>query len=144
MFVEGSLVQILDKGSATNIVSIFEVKENQIRIIYEEGEFYREDNLIKKFAENPQIKRIILKTPLEEGTSWESAKHKKEIVEVNKTVNLPAGSFHDVVKVQSSPLSEKDNYETYRYYAKNIGLIKQVTKGEEYENRLELEFYGNR
>ncbi|MCK8825944.1 hypothetical protein, partial [Fuchsiella alkaliacetigena] len=59
-------------------------------------------------------------------------------------VNLPAGSFHDVVKVQSSPLSEKDNYKIYRYYAKNIGLIKQVTKGEEYENRLELEFYGNR
>ncbi|MCK8818220.1 hypothetical protein MWH28_12715 [Natroniella sulfidigena] len=144
MFTEEPYVQILDKGTGTNIVLVYEVQEDQIGKIIEEAEFYEEDNLIEELDEEPEVQEVILQEPLEEGATWETNDQQREIVAINETITVPAGTFYDVIQIRIISLNEEDNNETYHYYAKNVGLIKQETIGEDFERILELESYGNR
>ncbi|MCK8826561.1 hypothetical protein MWH25_02200 [Natroniella acetigena] len=144
MFTEEPYVQILDKGTGTNIVLVYTVQEEQIGKIIEEAEFYEEDNLIEELEEEPEVQELILQQPLEEGATWETNDQQREIVATDEIITVPAGTFYDVIQVRVTSLNEEDNNETYHYYAKNVGLIKQETIGEDFERILELETYGNR
>ncbi|MCK8817598.1 hypothetical protein MWH28_09535 [Natroniella sulfidigena] len=144
MFTEEPYVQILDKGTGTNIVLVYAVQEEQIGKIIEEAEFYEEDNLIEELEEEPEVQELILQQPLEEGATWETNDQQREIVATDEIITVPAGTFYDVIQVRVTSLNEEDNNETYHYYAKNVGLIKQETIGEDFERIFELETYGNR
>ncbi|WP_408956252.1 hypothetical protein [Natroniella sp. ANB-PHB2] len=144
MFAEEPYVQILDKGTGTNIVLVYTVQEDQIGKIIEEAEFYEEGNLIEELEEEPEVQEVILQQPLEEGTTWETNEQQREIVATNEIITVPAGTFYDVIQVRITSLNEEDSNETYHYYSKNVGLIKQETIGEDFERILELETYGNR
>ncbi|ADQ14905.1 hypothetical protein [Halanaerobium hydrogeniformans] len=142
MFTENSYGQILDKGTGTNIVLVYKVEENRIVKIFAEAEFYDENNLIKKLEEEAEVQEVILQLPLEEGATWETNDKKRRIVSTDKVITVPAGTFYDVIQIKITSLNQENNNKSYHYYAKNIGLIKQKTIGENFEITLELEFYG--
>ena len=47
------------------------------------------------------------------------------VIEVGLTVTVPAGTFRNCLKIQE-PLS--DGAIAYKYYAPNVGVIKEVMK----------------
>lgn len=129
MYVSDSFMQVLDIGTGTNIVYVFEVKEDEVVLLTEEAEFYEETNLIEQVKEN-EAKDVLLKAPIKEGTTWETTERTREITAINKTITVPAGTFHDVLEVKIGSKNDDSDTVTYEYYAKNIGLIKQKTVDE--------------
>lgn len=127
MYVEENIAQVLDKRTGTNLVSLYEVSEDQVGLLYEQGEFYADDNLIESMDGDLEVQEVILKAPLEEGASWESNSNHREIVETGMEVTTPFATYENVIKVRTTPLDGDGSYEQYHYYAKDIGLIKEVS-----------------
>ena len=141
MFVREPYFQVLDRMTGTNIVKVYKVSEDEIGLVFEEGEFYSEENLLDGMDKESEVEEIILKKPVEPGNSWETDNRKREITSVGKTVTVPAGTFYDVVEVKSAPLDE-EGIVNYYYYAKNIGLVKRESFDDE-GNRLTILELGN-
>ncbi|MFW5988286.1 MAG: hypothetical protein ACOCQA_02475 [bacterium] len=142
-YVEKPFVQIHDNNGGTIVATIYKVKEDRISIISQQEEFYSEDNLLLKLDKDVKEKEIILKTPLQEGNSWESNDKRKEIIKTGMTLELPAGKFYDVIKVESKLTNRENELTNYYYYAKNIGLVKEESKGENFNVISELKAYKN-
>ena len=136
MYVDNEYLQLTDDNGGTVVVKIYKVTDEKIIELYSEGEFYEEKNLIPEIEGNKKG-NIILKTPLEVGNKWESEEQKREIVLVKQIINVPAGAFHQVIKVKIS-YTESNNI-GYEYFAPNIGLIKREYFGENFEVKSELE-----
>lgn len=86
--------------------------------------YYKEDKT-GLIIGNPDYEKFSFKHlvyPVKIGTTWsytnyEGKKITSKITSVTKTIKTRAGTFKNVVEV-------KDSDGTYRYYAKNVGLIK--------------------
>ncbi|MFJ8246200.1 SH3 domain-containing protein [Peribacillus asahii] len=75
--------------------------------------------------------------PVIVGKSWIASENKEiaTILSVNKTIKTSAGTFKNVVEVKY----EYDNgYYYTAYFAKNVGLIKSVSKDETYYELVSL------
>lgn len=143
LYIDSPFVQVHEDNGGTVVASVYKVEEEQVSLVKREAEYYSEENLIPKLKEQEELKveEVIIKNPLEEGTTWETNGKTKEIVEIDTELEVPAGKFYDVIKIKSET-DEADNDMThYHYYAKNIGLIKQRSAGEDYEILSELESY---
>ena len=139
MFVEDKYLQFTDDNGGTVVVKIYKVSDQEINEIYEEAEFYEDDNLIPDVIKDEEKKKIILKAPLEVGNSWNNNGEKREIVAVNQKVKVPAGTFYHVVRVK---ITYQDNDNTrYNYFAPNIGLIKTEYFGEGFKIKSELKSF---
>lgn len=64
---------------------------------------------------------MILKTPLQVGTKWESTDGTREIVDLNATVDTPVGKFEKVLKIK---ITFPDSI-TYEYFKDGVGLVKR-------------------
>ena len=136
-------VQIHDNNGGTIVATVYKVEEDKVSIIKSQEEFYSDESLLLDIEENEKEKEVILKSPIQKGTNWETNNKRKEIVDINMSLKVPAGRFYDVIKVKSSLLDEKNGVVTYSYYAQNTGLIKRESIGDEFEVISELETYGN-
>ncbi|MCK4259771.1 MAG: hypothetical protein KAX49_12380 [Halanaerobiales bacterium] len=83
---------------------------------------------------------IVLKTPLRVGNTWESGDRIREIIDIDETVTIPAGTFYNVIKVKVIT-KEENNFEIYEYYAENVGLILKESKFDGNEVRSKLKSY---
>ena len=137
-------VQFHDETTGTIVANIYRLGQDQVSLIYQEPEFYTEENLIEKIDVTEEKEEdIILKAPLEEGGVWETETRRREIVAIGEEITTEAGDFHDVIKIKVENLEQENSFITYEYYAKNIGLIKRLNIGEDdYEIRAELERFG--
>jgi len=63
--------------------------------------------------------RYIVKGPFEPGSSWSDIGGRSVIVSVDETVVVPAGTFHECLKIRSEGEVQSDSW-----YAPGVGLIK--------------------
>lgn len=124
-FATPGFLQIEDL-SGTNLVKIVEVTPEEIRVVWSAEEFYEDRNLLEP-SPGRRERLVLLKTPLEVGTSWSDDRFRREIVEVNKVVQVPLGTFCDVIVVKSEVLDASEGVQ-YEYYAKNMGLIRRESQ----------------
>ncbi|MEJ6952011.1 TapB family protein [Natronospora cellulosivora (SeqCode)] len=129
--VENQHAQIHDATAGTIIAALYSFEDDRISIVNRQEEFYSDENIIDELMEE-EIIDVILKKPLEVGTSWEIGHRYKEIIAIEDEITVPAGTFYDVIKVKTEYI-DQDTFTTYDYYAKNIGLILRENIDENYK-----------
>ena len=117
---DGDRVQLNDNNAGTSTGKVFHVTSDTIVQEFSTEEFYSDKSL---FNEKPNSHLVYVQAPLKAGTFWRDSQGKREIVGINETVQVPAGSFQHVVKVKITPLNQKLANEQFEYYAAGTGLI---------------------
>ena len=118
LYAEGNKSQIKDDNGGAVSTGVYRITADAVTQVYFEGEDYEPVNKLNQ-PENRNI--AILKAPIKAGNKWTAETSTREIIDVNATVNTPAGTFDDCVKVKIT-----DTHSTmYEYYKKGIGLVKR-------------------
>ena len=124
----------MEDASGTNLAQVVELTPEQLRMVWSEEEFYEAVSLLPEETRQTRefgraLDLILLAAPIVEGQSWTDAHYQREIIATDETVTVPLGTFYEVVVVKSRSL-EAEDFLTYEYYAKNVGLIKRVSVSE--------------
>lgn len=118
-FIEGNRAQIKTVNPGTSLVRIVENKDGVLKEIYFEGEFYHIENILDREAVE---ENIILKEPLEVGTSWKDPEgNTKEISSLNAEIKTPYKTF-EALEVTT----KKKDSRVYEYYVKDLGLVASI------------------
>lgn len=117
--IENGKVQIKVKDTAIDVVTVYEVSHEEIKLIYaleDDGDLIEVD--LSSLENNRE--EVLIKAPIKKGAKWQNPQGGKyEITGIDIKVNTPAGDFNTI------EISYKtDSYEVKRYYAKGIGLVK--------------------
>ncbi len=118
LFLEGDKAQFVEDNGGTVSGAVFKVTEEEITRTFFQGEEYNETNLLNQDSNDSLV---ILKAPLKVGTKWETPREVREIVEIDATVDTPAGKFEDCIKVSI----KLENSALYEYFKEGIGLVKR-------------------
>ncbi len=137
---EGDRVQVNDNNEGTSMGKVFHVTSDAIVQEFSTEEFYSDKTL---FNEKPNTHLVYLKAPLKGGALWQDCQGKREIVSINETVQVPAGSFQHVVKVKITPLNQKPANEQFEYYAAGTGLIMREFFSDGYVITSKLKSFSN-
>jgi len=122
LFTKGNLAQTSDDNGGTVITRIIETTDNGLKILYFQPEDYQPSNLLEtSFTANSQ--NLIIKNPIQIGTSWTDPDGKKEISALDSVVDTPLGKFDGCLKIKIS--TEKDTSIVYQYFKKGVGMVKQ-------------------
>jgi hypothetical protein len=118
-YIKGDRVQLRKNNGGTEVVSVIENKNGELKIIFSKEEtYFREDFTSKPSNED----EILLKEPLVKGTSWTlSDGRKRYISNVDMDITTPAGNFKAL-----EITTESSDSKTLDYYGLNTGLIKSV------------------
>ena len=122
-YSEDNKYQVMIDNGGTRAANIYEIKDDSIVNTYMEGEVYDEKNVLEN---NANIDTIIIKLPIEAGNKWVSEENSYEIIDINASVTVPAGTFQDCITVKEI-YKDKTAYRNY-YYKKNVGLVKSEYK----------------
>lgn len=120
LYKEGNRVQIIDGNPGTTMVTIYEITDEKVSVVYSEGEFYEETNILS--TEN-NMDQPILVAPIKENETWESNGNKYTIISVNESVETDAGNFEECVLVKVE-YPENPAYSNI-YYKADLGMVKQ-------------------
>ena len=114
---QGDLAQFRGK-SGTTTGSLFKVTNDAVTRLARK-ELAEDRNLLTL---TPEENYVLLKAPVVPGTSWANGSETRSIMSIGGVVDVPAGSFQDVVKVEVTTPGQ--TAKTYEYYARDIGLIR--------------------
>lgn len=115
---KGNLSQTKTDNGGTVSAAVFETTDCAVTRVFFKGEEYDGKDFLET---TPNDNTIILKAPLEVGTSWvDQSGVLREIVDVKATVYTPAGNFESCVKVKIS----NEHSTIYEYYKEGVGMIK--------------------
>lgn len=125
-YIKNNRIQLRTNNGGTEVVSVLENKNGQLKIIYSKEEtYYREDLTSKKSNKN----EILLKEPLVKGTSWTLPDGRKRYISnIDVSVSTPAGKFKAV-----EVTTEGNGFKDLDYYASGKGLVKTVYKAKDME-----------
>lgn len=119
-FIEENKIQIKIINAGTIFVKVLEYNNGELKEVFGEGEFYHIENMLNA---NRNSDYILLKEPLEVGTSWTNSNGDSiEITSLNEEIETPLGTYEALEvtnKFKSGPI------EKY-YYGKNIGFIGSI------------------
>ena len=117
-FINGNKIQLRVVNPGTISAEVYTVDDDALTLVYAEGEvYYRHD--FTSMATNDEI---LIKAPITVGTSWNIKNSAtRTITAIDKKVTVKAGEF-DTLEVTT----EAEDYTTTQYYARDIGLIKEV------------------
>lgn len=122
-YIEGNRLQIRSNNGGTEMVKVLENKDGELTLVFTRAETYYRENLIQSPA---NYSEILLKEPLEIGTSWTLADgRKRSITNLEAEVTTPLGTYKSLEVTTEG----KDN-KTQDYYAPNIGLVKSIFNSE--------------
>lgn len=141
-YVKQPYVQVYDNNGGTVSVRVYALQKDQIVQVFSQEEFYEEKNILDQIGKDKVPEEVILKSPLQAGTSWESSEWRREIVDVDATVTVPAGTFYHAVKVKMTSKRKENTMTSFDYFAANVGLILREYIGEGIEITSKLESYG--
>lgn len=122
---QGLVQQRVDNGG-TVLARVYEVKEGKLTRLLSRGETYYRENMLDK---SDNSKEVLLMEPLEVGTTWVLTDgSERTITKVDADVSTPLGSYKAIEVV-----SKGKNDTVTDYYVKDIGLVKTVFTGQDYE-----------
>jgi len=120
LYTKDNLAQLSEDNGGTVTTTIYETTPGALKRVYFEGESYNPPNMLEEgFASNENV--IIIKAPISKGTKWDNKDHNREIVDVNASIDTPAGTFQPCLKIKIT----SDNSTVYEYYKKGLGLVKR-------------------
>lgn len=117
---EGDRTQFSVNSGGTRLGQVYEVTASAVTLLFSKEEFYSDASLL---GEKANRQRVILKAPLQVGAAWESAQERREVVGIRETVQVPAGTYSNVVKIKVTSLAAQAGGHSFEYYAPNIGLV---------------------
>lgn len=119
-YIDGNKYQIRTNNSATETVTVIELTDNELKMVFRRGVCdYRENFLKKPETEN----EILLKAPIAKGTEWTlSDGSKRHISSIDTVVSTSIGEFKCIEVTTENISGQKD----LQYYAPNLGLVKEV------------------
>lgn len=120
LYQEGTRAQFKEDNGGTVTATVYETSGDAITRIFFKGEEYEGTNFL---GEESTESLVILKTPLEVGTRWDTEYGSREIVEINATTDTPAGSFDSCILVEIK--EGQDDSMLYEYFAPGVGMIKR-------------------
>ncbi|MEL7568091.1 MAG: hypothetical protein AAGU27_24890 [Dehalobacterium sp.] len=118
IFAEGNRGQIKEDNGGTVSAVVFDVTDEAITRVFFQGESYENDNFLNA---EPNDNLVILKAPLQVGTKWETDDSSREIVDLNASLDTPAGNFEKVLKMK---ITFPDST-MFEYYKDGVGMIKR-------------------
>ena len=123
-FAHDDTLQMIESTSETDVVTVYEYTEDEIREIFVRPETYFRDDIMDTGLSSAQDDHeIILQLPIEAGHSWESPTGSvTEITDVEVEIDLPFGTF-DAIELTR----EREGNTTVYYYADRIGLVERIS-----------------
>lgn len=116
-FIEDNKIQIKIENPGTTFVKVLEYSNGELKEVFGEGEFYHIENMLHSIRNSDNI---ILKEPLEVGTSWTNQDGDIiEITNLDEEIETPYDKYQalEVTTKFANGASEK------RYYAKHVGFV---------------------
>ncbi len=120
LYKDANRVQVMDGNPGTTMAVIYEVSDEKVSVVYSEGEFYEEKNILS--VENNMDQPILL-APVEENQTWESNGNKYTVISTKEKVETDAGTFEECVLVKVE-YNENPAYSNI-YYKADLGMVKQ-------------------
>lgn len=118
-FIKDNKIQLRSINGGTTMGQVIQYENGELSLVYSRGEFYYKDDLTSLPS---NTKEILLKEPLQKGTSWTlSDGRKRSITGIDISVDTPAGKYK-ALEVTTTD----NNSVTKDYYAPNIGVVKTV------------------
>ena len=119
-FIEENKIQIKIVNPGTNFVKVLEYSNGELKEVFGEGEFYHIENMLNA---NRNSDNIILKEPLEVGTSWTNSDGDIiEITSLNQEIETPLGIYEALEVTNNFKSGPIEKY----YYGRNIGFIGSI------------------
>ncbi|HWP95954.1 MAG TPA: hypothetical protein VN426_03820 [Syntrophomonadaceae bacterium] len=114
--------QFKEANGGTESTSIYKLSGDSVTRVYFKGESYQAENLLQKgYTSNDNT--VLLKTPLDKGSSWETGNDVRTIIDTAARVEAPAGIFDNCIKMEIR--SKNSTSVVYEYYRKGTGLVKR-------------------
>ena len=118
-YINGDRVQLRKNNGGTEVVSVIENKNGELKIIFSREETYFRENFTSKPSNKDEI---LLKEPLVKGTSWTLADGRKRYISnIDVNITTPVGDFKAL-----EITTEGSGFKILDYYGLNTGLIKSV------------------
>lgn len=118
--------QLRINNGGTVMVEVIGIADNQVQLLYSQGETYHRENFLDQTNESPEI---LLKGPIETGTTWTlSDGSTRSITAIDVSMETGTGTY-SAIEVTTSAT----DYSSIDYYAKDVGLIKTINIGNGYE-----------
>lgn len=125
-YIKGDRIQTRSNNGGTEIVKVLENKNGQLKVLLDRAETYFREDFTNVKNNNGEI---LLKEPIKVGTSWSNDENTKiSITNIDVDITTPLGTFKAL-----EVTTEGKDYTITDYYAKDIGLIKTVNTGNDYE-----------
>ncbi|AJA47482.1 sporulation and spore germination [Clostridium pasteurianum DSM 525 = ATCC 6013] len=122
-FIKSNKIQLRNINAGTTLGQVLQYENGQLTLVYSRGEFYYRDDLTSLQS---NTKEILLKEPLQKGTSWSLPDgRKRSITSTDASVDTPSGKYKALEVTTSG-----NNSTTKDYYALNTGLVKTVFTSE--------------
>ena len=124
-YIEGNRMQITSNNGGTQIVTVLELADGELREVFTRPETYFRENMLEKTASGDAANQldILLKEPLKVGNSWVNASGvPSEITNLTAQIETPMGNFEALEVTTTYEAST-----TKDYYVKDMGLVKRVT-----------------
>ena len=137
-FAEDNKAQLIITDEATVMTIVYEYgkEPEQLMAVNSREEFYEETSLLE---EKPRFKNIILQGPVEKGHTWESDGLTYTVMDMEAEVDVPAGHFTNCVVIEAK--DEPNKFQNIAYYCNGVGLVKEISQGDEYRQTKELAEY---
>ncbi len=119
LYQKDNKYQIMISNGGTVMANVYEVSKDKIVNTYREAENYNNKNVLNK---KTNLNIVMIQLPIKVGSKWTSEENNYEIMDINKKVIVPAGTFEDCIAVKEV-FKEGSSYQIF-YYKKDIGLIK--------------------
>ena len=120
LFKEDTRVQIMEVYPGTTMAVIYEIDDQRAAVVYSEGEFYEEVNILDR---EDMMEQPVMAAPVKEGNSWESNGNKYTIEKLDQVVETDAGTFEGCVLVKVE--YPQNTGVLFSYYKPGLGLIRQ-------------------
>lgn len=119
--LEENKFQIYEENTGTTGVRVYTVTDDSLICTYVKGEGAENRSYLK---DESNISKIILKGPIELGTSWTNGSEISMITNMNFKLNTQNGEL-DTIEVTTIYGNEM-SYGTKTYYARGIGFAKYI------------------
>jgi len=127
------MIQLVYDNGATESHILYAIRDGQVQALHTEFELYVREDL--SLLTPDAYGEILLKEPLEVGTSWDVLDGVRTITSMHVIVTTPSG-IYDALEVTTKG---NDNSTGKQYYASGIGFVKLLVSGTDYEVTQELE-----
>lgn len=119
-FIEGNRVQLKNKFGDKSEIKVLELKNGELREIYNEENAHHVENMLDV---DSVMNNILLKEPLKVGNSWTTSDgYKRSITGVDVEIDTPYGQLKAIEVTTQYGEGKKQT----DYYTKNIGHVATI------------------